>query len=407
MAQMRSGKRRVLDQVFLGIGLLFLFHFESISIGFIKISHIWKGALLIFLLHKLFSHRRVNFFIYSPLVFLAFSQLINNEIFNDSFNAFFLFGTTLMLPLLGMYVLKFSGQQLEKSLIFFASFFILCFVPYHLGLLESLSKGYDLTSFGEEARGLVGPFQTVHSASTALAGSILVLIFFWFSKTYNRSYVTFLLVLGLYFLLNTYVRTGMAMVILGIIPIIWFFMKNQSTRRYVVIFGILASVILSNWVLSNEILVDKITGQRAKNSEMESIENLGSGRGLLYISSIDIFNDLTPLEKFIGIGQSQQLREMEKRIGLSLIPHNGFLLVLLNNGLLGLFLLLTFLRNQLAFYRRLKGAGRVFVLSLMVAYGLMTFFQNYDMVYMYLIMVLGVAYVKNLQLNKGYEKDYH
>ena len=396
--------------LFYGILLLFIFHFETLSIGTIKLSHLWKGALLCFLLFKIFSKKRKFFFVYKPLIWLALLQLVNIELFNNTFNAVFLFGTTLMLPLIGIYVLRFSPKQLETTLLFFASFFIFAFVPYELDLLASYGDLYELTGYGVEEFGIIGPFQGAHAASTALAGSFLVVLYFWFTNSFNRVYLSLLLILGFYFLIFTYVRTGMLMVIIGVLPmLIYFSKKDVSTRFRLIFIGGLFSILISGWVLSNETLMDRITGKRINKVETESFEDLGSGRGQIYLYSIDIFLEANPFEQLFGMGQSEQLKRMKSKLGLALIPHNGFLLILLNNGVLGLFVFLAFLRKSLVFYRALESSDRVRLQGLLYAYIIMIFFQNYDLIYVYLVLVLSVAYSykkMHVVMNKNITKKY-
>jgi len=388
-----------------GLLLLLLFHFESLSLGPVKISHLWKGILLLFLIIKILSKKRNNLLIYKPLIWLALFQLINLELFNNPFNAAILFGTTLILPLLGIYTLSYTPNQLKNGLLFFASFFILSFVPYELGILKSLEEGYRLTSYGvQDSDGVIGPFQTVHSASTALAGSFITLLYFWFTKSFNRIYLSTLLILCFYFLIFTYVRTGMAMVVLGAIPMLIYFAKKEASTRFrLIFFGSIFSILISGWVLSNETLMDRITGNRVSGaSETESFESLGSGRGLIYTFAVEIFMEANVFEKLIGIGQTEQKSRMENKLGSALIPHNGFLLLLLNNGLIGLMLFLTFIRKLNKLISQYAPSHRSLLKGLLYAYLVMTFFQNYDMIYMYLILALGIALTYKINIHTKY-----
>ena len=380
--------------LFLGVILLFLFHFESLHLGPFKISHLWKGGVLLFFIFVLMQGMVIKPFIYKPLLLIALMQLINIEIFENPLNAVLMFGVALILPLAGMYICRFTSKQLEKSLIFFASFIILCFIPYKLGLLTSLGDyGYDFDSFGGGVEGLVGPFQKVHAASTALAGALLVVVYFWFAKTFNRVSLLLLFILGFYFLVGTYARTGMAMVVIGLVPIVYHFGKKNITSFFrLILMGIITSVLLSTWVLSNETMMNRITGERMNSSELSSFETMGSGRGRIYLVSLEIFVEANLVEKIIGIGQTEEKRRMEEKIGRALIPHTGFLLLLLNNGIIGLFLFIFFLRNIYTLQKRVKPPNRVLIQALFLAYLTMSFFQNYDILYVVLLLMLSAAY---------------
>ena len=322
------------------------------------------------------------------------------ELINNPLNSITLFATTLILPLIGMYAFKFSPKQLQKSLLYFSSFFILSFVPYQIGLLSSLGRVYDLLGYGSENIGLTGPFQNPHAASTALASSLLVVVFFWLSNTFSKWLLSVLFALGFYFLFLTYVRTGMAMFAIGLLPIAWFFGKQSLVKflRLAIVLSF-STLFIFSWVLSNEAMMNRITGERATSSETESFEQLGSGRGMIYLSSLQIYAEANIAEKIIGVGQSEALQRMEDKIGYRVVPHNGFLLLLLNNGILALLLFLSFIRN---IYKLQKGMHQldssILIQALLLAYMTMTFFQNYDLLYAVLLLMLSIAFSYNTQL---------
>ena len=375
-----------------GFILLFLFHFESISIGAIKVSYILKTLLLLYLVFKILIRKNKNYSIYKPLLWLSLLQIVNLELLINPLNAIFLFATVLLLPLLGIFSLEYSFEQLKKVLLFFASFFILSFVPYQLGILKSLNSGYDLLGYGSDIGGLIGPFHTVHSASAALAGSFLVIVFFLFTKAFNRIYLLVLLILSFYLIIFLFVRTGIAMITIGCLPMLFHFAnKNWKMRFSIILFAFLFVFLISSWVLSNDLVLKRFTGQRINSSETESFENLGSGRGRIYIYSLQIYSEANFFEKIIGVGSTQSSLRMESKLGQRLFPHNGFLVLLLNNGIIGLILFLAFLIKVLKSQRFLSKDNQFFIRSLMLAYLTMTFFQNYDILYMYLILVIGIG----------------
>lgn len=382
-----------------GLTLLFLFHFETTSIGPVKVSHLWKGAVLAYLIFVIFRENKLKMFIYGPLLCISVLQLVNIELYNNPFDAVLLFSTTVIIPLIGIYVLRFKPEQLKLSLMFFSSFFILSFVPYQIGLLSSLGSGYELVHYGSEDKGLLGPFQEEHTASTALASSLLVVVFFWLSNTYSKWLLSVLFALGFYFLFLTYVRTGMAMFAIGLLPIAWFFGKQSLVKflRLAIVLSF-STLFIFSWVLSNETMMNRITGERATSSETESFEQLGSGRGLLYLSSLQIYAEANIAEKIIGIGRSEALQRMGDKY-LNAPPHNGFLSLLLNNGILALLLFLSFIRN---IYKLQKGMhqldSRILIQSLLLAYMTMTFFQDYDLLYPILLLMLSIAFSYNTQL---------
>lgn len=380
--------------IFYGLILLFLFHFETLYIGPIKISHLWKGVVLVYLLFAIIKKKQ-KAFIYKPFIWIAVLQLVNIEIINNPLNAFVIFSTTLLLPIIGIYVLKFNYNQLRKALIFFASFFILSFVPYQLGILQSLEEGYNLSAFGG-ASGLVGPYQNPHGAAISLASALIVVLYYWFEGSFNKLYLTILFLLGFYFLLNTYVRTGLAMFAIGSIPILFYFAKKQARTFFqLVIFAFFMAILASNWILSNEVLMNRITGQSQYHSE-ESFESMGSGRGGIYIASLEIFIESNPLEKIFGMGQSEQINRIYKKTGMEIVSHNGFLDLLLANGLLGLLLFLSLI---LRIYKLAKSS--ILLKSSLFMYLVMCIVQGYDWISASLVLFLSISIVKQSTHNNA------
>ena len=146
-------------------------------------------------------------------------------------------------------------------------------------------------------------------------------------------------------------------------------------------------------------MMNRITGERATSSETESFEQLGSGRGMLYLTSLKIYKEANIEEKIFGVGQSEAKQRMEVKTGIPFVPHNGFLQLLLNNGILGLLLFLFFIKNV---YKLQKGMhqldSRTLIQSLLLAYMTMTFFDAYDLLYPLLLLMLSIAFSYNTQL---------
>lgn len=393
-----------LKYLILGIFLTLLFHFESLSLGPLKVSHLWKGVLLIYLLNKLLKSRNVNVFIYKPLVLLAIMQLINFDIVNSPKTAIISFGTILLLPLIGIYLLNFNSKKIEQYLLFIASVFIISFVPYKLGILTSIGEGYNLNGYGVDTIGLIGPFQKVHTASTTLAGSLIIILYFLINNTFNKLYLTLLFLLGFYFLFYTYVRTGMAMFAVGSIPILYYYgKKNLKSFSKVFIVGAISLFLISSWVLTNDTLMRRIAGDRDYYQE-DSIETFGSGRVYFFINAFEIYTEENLYEKILGIGETEQLERMKSKIGVAIFPHNGFMFLLLVNGAIGLLLFLSFIKKVFKLQKKSSISQKSLLTGLFFAYLIMTFLQSYDMIYMFLLLALGIAYLKTTHRETQYNK---
>jgi hypothetical protein len=197
----------------------------------------------------------------------------------------------------------------------------------------------------------------------------------------------------------------MAMFAIGLLPIAWFFGKQSLVKflRLAIVLSFSALFIFS-WVLSNEAMMNRITGERATSSETESFEQLGSGRGMIYLASLKIYAEANIAEKIIGVGESEALQRMEDKTGHASFPHNGFLLLLLNWGILALLLFLSFMRNIYKLQKGMRQKGmhqldsRILIQALFLAYMTMTFFQTYDLLYALLLLMLSIAFSYKTQL---------
>lgn len=82
-------------------------------------------------------------------------------------------------------------------------------------------------------------------------------------------------------------------------------------------------------------LLDKTETNIGYNNK-SAIERIGSGRIIYFLEGLNIYSELTLLEKIIGIGEENAKDEMLKRRNIRIFTHNGYLDILIHNGLLGL-----------------------------------------------------------------------
>ena len=87
-------------------------------------------------------------------------------------------------------------------------------------------------------------------------------------------------------------------------------------------------------------------------------------------------------EKIIGMGQEEQMDRINKKLVLGLYRINGFLDLLLVNGILGLTLFVVFLRKIIMSYNFYKTEYNSLVQSLFMLYLTMCFFQGYNWINM-------------------------
>ena len=392
--------KTTLKHVFFGLILLLLFHFETLSIGGVKISHLWKGVALLFISLYLIKNNKIYLFIYGPYILIAIIQLVHIDLSNGFSTPIFKFIITLFFPLVGIFILKYNTNQLKYSLLYFSYFFIASFIPYKLGIINSIKDGYLLKGFGSESLGLIGPYQTAHSASLTLASALVVIVFFWFEGSFKKRFLFPMLFIGVYFLLITYVRTGLVMFILGILPILYnYFKKNTKSKIRLIFMGTgLASFMLIQ-IFNSDVLMNRILGDRINSSE-DTFETMGSGRGLIWLSSGLVYLNSSNTEKIIGMGELEQQKRIGKLTGMNIASHNGFLDLLLVNGIIGLILFLIFLYRVLKFLLAHKSVYNILGQSLFILYLTMCFFQGYSWINTALILMLSLGLCRNSMLQE-------
>jgi len=383
---MTISKKNLLAILFFSSFFLIL-HIETLSILGIKISYIWKFALLLYLILKI--KYRYIWSGYYPLIALSFISLLNNDIALDTPTAGVNLFNILIIPLIGIHLTKFNKEKLNILATRISLFIALSFIPYALGLMESYGQAYDLENFGGSF-GLVGAFATAHGASLSLAAAILVILDrYLFDKKY-RAYYAIILVIGLLFLIQTHVRTGLLMLAIGVLVMLACNLKNIKKIQL----ALIPAITIFIWLPTTdnfEVLTNRIIGAGKYTSE-ESITDIGSGRGGIYIASINVYSEFNLKELLIGTGKATQMDLIASKIGLRIGSHNAFLDLLLAHGIIGLCLFLYFLLKT---YTRIikyhKGKDRNLALSLYWAYIGMCMVQGFNWLFVNILLLLALT----------------
>ncbi|MHB0960792.1 MAG: hypothetical protein ACYC0X_32915 [Pirellulaceae bacterium] len=113
----------------------------------------------------------------------------------------------------------------------------------------------------------------------------------------------------------------------------------------------------------------------------------------MMLASFRIVSGFTPVELVLGVGETEQKKRMEKEIGNKLIPHNGFLYLVLVNGVTGLALFVWFVFGLWRISSSGVGAYTVLSKACLLAYLLMTFVQSHDLVYAYIFLMIAFGIV--------------
>lgn len=309
--------------------LFMLIYIEPISLGLINIGHIWKSILFVFYL----IYKKKSRLEYIAILF-ATTYIVNMD-FNASFYESFIYGFRFFSIPFIIYLFK-RNLLIEKHILYYSIFIILSFIPFQFGLPE-LSSGYSLSNMGDDdIKGIVGLFQNPHSASSILSLSVLFLL----SSNNNFRFKNPLIILGIFFLLTTYVRTGLVM--LFIPYLIYIVFNKKSFKKFILLsVGIFTLFLVIN---KNELFMNRLINNSIHNKQYEiDAYTISSGRTYIYENHLKNFQKSNSFEKLFGVGMLSAKLNLKKSVGLTKMGHNHFLDTLLFGGYFGLILLLNLL----------------------------------------------------------------
>lgn len=341
---------RITVYIFLYTVFFLLFHFETIQIGPISLSQLWKMLFFGVMVTTVFAIRNRFSPNFLKIAYLrGYKNLLNGGFLGNYFLEVISFSRYMMFPLMVNFikVSTRSSKSVDTIIVNIARFFILSGLPYIFGFLEPLGREL---SFGTELVGYIGIFQSPHAASVTTAISLLVLlnnIKVRKHSLYKRILDLCLISLGLFLLFQTFVRTGYLMFAIGIG--ILFLPKKNSLGQNTKWILITSSLVLTFFYLLeiDQAFYNRIFDIRSGQDQI----NIGSGRLLIWEASYNIWLESNIIEKFFGVGQGQLIKGVESRIGVGVISHSEFFNQLVQNGVLGVAILLAYLISLFRFIK--------------------------------------------------------
>lgn len=340
------------------VGYLLLFlllYFDYLYIGPIKLSHLWKVILFVYLLYVVFKHKLPNrvtrFLIIGFVTSLSIFYNTNLKLGVSGDITFFL--DIISIPLFVSYfficIIYKKYLEVESFVLSISIFVILSNIPFLTGWLspkEAVSVGYDTKDFGVKVFGI---FNNASGASKIFAvSSIIILAYFkrfWSGGVVRKLFWIVLTIVGFLSVIYSFARTGWFIYVLGIL--IMFLYRSSIKTKFL---AILVSLVLVPTVISvfsqNVELYNRLIGKKENKVYVEGDYNrISSGRADLFLHSIDIFNEMSPMEKLIGIGTYGALEEMKLKTRTKTFSHNRLLELLLVGGIFTLFLYVFYLKN--------------------------------------------------------------
>lgn len=242
-----------------------------------------------------------------------------------------------------------SLKELDRILLAAAQFIILSGIPFiFFGLKSRGTMIYD----AEEVQSYVGVFQGAHASSATTAIAILILLAFLkdsnrsgFFKWLNGSLIIF----GVYLLYLTFVRTGYAMFMVGVVVLI--FPRKFNVQQVIGGAFVLFLLFYGFYFLleNNEFFYNRIFDIR-NGRQTEA----GSGRLIFFQGTVDLWLSGNFFEMLLGFGIKGFQEGIENFTGYNVVAHNEFFNELGINGLIGVILFLIYIYSLYYYIKKRK-----------------------------------------------------
>ena len=342
MRQNKSSISFLIRYVFWFAVFFCVFYFESIEINAeTKLSQIWKIPLIVFLFLFLLKHKR---FAASRLTKVAYfnaaKNLFNQGIIKYPITNFIEMVRAMNFALIyeSLNVICDTATKTLNLLVRISQYYIISSIPFLLGYLESFREGMDFGS----GTSYMGIFQNAHGASTITTMATLVLIFYvrnYSLGIMSRLYQYALIVLGIYCIYLSFVRTGYLMFALGILVILW---PAYFNFKKIVFFCIIVGGLATGFVHQVE-NNDEFSARIFDITSSGQKGDFGSGRDKFAEYSLLYWAEGDLQQIILGRGIKDVMSNLELKYGLEIISHNGFVDALVTNGVIGLGLLVLFI----------------------------------------------------------------
>jgi len=245
-------------------------------------------------------------------------------------------------------------QKLQHYLVLLTLFFAIANIPFWFGL-PSLADQQDLSSFGFDRPVFLGFFQNMHNAAGMMSLVAVALIFLAKNENRPKQKVILLVCAGIAVLalLQTYVRTGLLMFVIGLVLISLEELKRNKIGALALIFALFLILIFG--VLNDEVFVARLLDQRTVG-RIGDYRDLGSGRLFIWETTISNWYNNGLLSVVIGLGYGLSKTLMDNTIGVALVSHSGIVDALVQNGVIGLLLFLAYLISMYNYINRYRSS---------------------------------------------------
>lgn len=280
--------------------LFVLIYMGPTPVGPTTFSQVWKIPLFLFLIYEMLiiRNRKKPGFIKWSYARAAKNLVTAN--FSVSYVAGCIdFVRYMMFPLMFEYAkLKIKNLRvLDKMLLGFAQFIVISGLPFILGVMESKAKDtMALQGFDSYA----GMFQNSHGAAITTTTAVLILMAFLKMRSSIIVYTKLnylLLGFGVYLIYLTFIRTGYAMLFIGML---FLFIPKKLSVKQLVSAGLAVSVLVIGFFYlleTSETFYNRIFDIR--NGKQTAA---GSGRLIFWQAAMDLWYNGSTFEMFFGFG---------------------------------------------------------------------------------------------------------
>lgn len=398
-----------LKSIVVGLILFILLYLEPVNIGPVKFSHVWKIVAMylcvLSIILALIQNR--SRYVMSDLYrsntlkvgYLFFAWAVFAGMTHEGALESIIIASQRLLPVMFLHYLllyRYKAEDTVYSLTFLVIFVMFSTIPFNLQLLKPLGQGYDVVSIlGAEKLGFVGIFQNQHAAAITLGLCAIIATISYLQESYfsKKTMAGFIAIYLFVTLIMTYTRSGLIAYIAGIIVYLKLIGKVSSLMRFAIISVIAGSIFMYSFS-EMDMLKSRLLGKTMYNQDSSvSADSISSGRLSFWKSALEIFVEKEPYLWIVGIGEEQLKVEMKARVGMSIFAHNGLINELLNNGIVGLLLLLYYYRCIFIDLRKITDKNiKTIALSVFSSWVTFIFFQGGEFPLQSIIIILFVYY---------------
>lgn len=388
---------KTLKNIVLFIGLFIVFYFETVSINGVTISHIWKIPVFVFMvlyiLRKGFAGS--NSLIISNYVW-GVKNLLNTSIINYTSETIISAFKVTYFGLMHHFFNSFIKSELiiKEYIIKLSVFMIMSSVPFLIGIIDPLGLQLDFSMYGyADEKGYVGLFQTPHAAGIITSAAVINLIYFYNSETKNKSIFVLLILLGTYVVFATFVRTAILMLIFGLFVLYRDRLLLLSNWVKVVPYILIVYLVFTS-TFDSDLFSRRLLNENIYSQDRSSV-NVSSGRTLFWLVNVEKWYSSMGTEFIIGIGEENAKDYLHREVGIRVFSHNAFVDALIQNGLFGMIIYLSFL---IAIYRRIfkSKSSKYYNLNISIfsMYLILQFFQGGNFFAFDLIFAMNLTLLK-------------